>query len=290
MSHSRRIKTQIVGPAHRFAIVIPPELARTCLNEARWLGIPEPEVGGAGLEFSGRLNDAYACNLGLRTASRVLCRLEPFRAGVAEELFYKASQIPWDLWLNPEIPLDIEVRVEYSRVSHEKRVGEIIVGGIQKCFGQKGLAYASTAMADEANRDTAAFGRLQSYETGLKQKVLVSLVKNHCEISLDMSGAHLHQRGYRRRHSGAPLRETLAAAVLFKSDWKFGEPLVDGMCGSGTFPIEAALMSRRIPPGFGRDFLFQRWPSFKKRAGNILCAGQWSSRFQKLLRRLSGLI
>src|SRR5208283_5942384 len=100
---------------YRFAIVVPPELAQICLPETRWLDLQEPAASEAGVEFSGRLNNAYACNLWLRTASRVLCRLAAFRAGVAEELFNKASRIPWQLWLNQEIKLDIKARVEYSR-------------------------------------------------------------------------------------------------------------------------------------------------------------------------------
>lgn len=267
MSLSRRIKTHIVGPEHRFAISAPPELARICLTEAGLLEVPEPVVSDAGLEFSGRLKDAYTCNLRLRTASRVLCRLAPFRAGVAEELFFKASQIPWELWLNPEIPVDLEAGVQYSRISHEGRVAEIVSGSIEKRLRGKVPVHSPDSPAQDEKRrarDMAAAGSLQSDEAELKQKILVRLVENHCQISLDMSGAHLHQRGYRLRHTGAPLRETLAAAILLKSDWKFGEPLVDGMCGSGTFPIEAALMSRRIAPGLGRDFLFQKWPSFQK--------------------------
>jgi 23S rRNA G2445 N2-methylase RlmL len=107
-------------------------------------------------------------------------------------------------------------------------------------------------------------------DSELKQKILVRLLEDHCRISIDMSGAHLHQRGYRLRHTGAPLRETLAAAILLKSGWTGNEPLVDGMCGSGTFPIEGALMSRRIAPGLGRDFLFQGWPSFQNKTWEYL--------------------
>lgn len=265
---SRRIKTHIVGPEHRFAIVAPPELARISLNEARRLDIPEPEVSDAGVEFSGRLKDAYSCNLWLRTASRVLCRLAPFRAGVAEELFYKASRIPWELWLNPDIPLDLEASVEYSRISSEGRVAEIIHESIEKCLRQKSPLYPPDTPVQDMEHAApvrAGPGMPSSVEAELKQKILIRLVDNHCRISLDMSGAHLHQRGYRLRHPGAPLRETLAAAILLKADWKHDDPLVDGMCGSGTFPIEAALMSRRIAPGLGRDFLFRKWPSFQKK-------------------------
>ena len=269
----RRIKTHIVGPEHRFAITAPPELLRTCMDETRLLDVPGPVMNDAGLEFSGRLKDAYTCNLWLRTASRVLCRLAPFRAGVAEELFFKASRIPWELWLNPDIPVDLEAQVQYSRISHEGRVEETVLASIEKRLRGKVPAHSqgSPVMVGKLRaRDTEETGSPRSDEAELKQKILVRLVENHCQISLDMSGPHLHQRGYRLRHMGAPLRESLAAAILLKSDWKFDEPLVDGMCGSGTFPIEAALMSRRIAPGIGRDFLFGRWPSFLKETWEYL--------------------
>jgi 23S rRNA G2445 N2-methylase RlmL len=269
---SRRIKTHIVGPQHRFAVIVPPELARICLNETRWLGIAEPALSEAGVEFSGRLKDACACNLWLRTASRVLCRLVPFRAGVAEELFYKASRIPWELWLNPEVPLDIEAHVERSRISHEGRVAEIVSESIEKNLWRNGPAHPVNTRAEGKAHGAPgeAGSEPEADDAGLKQRILVRLVENHCQISLDTSGAHLHQRGYRLRHTGAPLRETLAAAILLKSDWKSDEPLIDGMCGSGTFPIEAALISRRIAPGLGRDFLFRRWPSFQKETWQCL--------------------
>lgn len=270
---SRRVKAHVTGPEQQFTVVVPPEFAPICLNEARSLDIPKPGVSDAGLEFKGKLKDAYCCNLLLRTASRVFCSLVPFRAGIAEELFYKASRIPWELWLNPDLPLDLEAGVQYSRIGHEGRVAEIISESIARRLREKApLPTTDTGFVGKKRHQpcTAAAGIQHPDEAELRQKILVRLVDNHCRISLDMSGDHLHRRGYRLRHTGAPLRETLAAAVLFKSDWKCSEPLVDGMCGSGTFPIEAALMSRRIAPGLGRDFLFQRWPSFQKETWGYL--------------------
>ncbi len=267
---SRRIKAHILGPEHRFAVIVPPELAPICLKETIEADIEGPEVNDAGIGFSGRLKDAYVCNLWLRTASRVLCRLDPFRAGAAEELFRKASRIPWELWLNPELPIDIEAHVEYSRISHEGRVAEIIFESIEK-----GLRP----------------GRLEQHSDreGLKQKILVHLKENHCQISLDTSGTHMHQRGYRSRHTGAPLRETLAAAILLKSEWKSNQPLVDGMCGSGTFPIEAALISRKIAPGLDRDFLFQRWPSFQRETWEYMCRKAQTAAFSKPSEKIVGI-
>jgi 23S rRNA G2445 N2-methylase RlmL len=244
---SRRIKTHITGPEHRFAITTPRELAPLCLGEAGLLDIPALELTEAGVEFTGRLKDAYVCNLWLRTAGRVLCRLSSFRAGAVEELFSKASRIPWELWLNPQVPIGLEAGVEYSRISNEGKVVEVLAQGIGARLGK--IAAFHLPQSPEA-ADYGGAG-----EKKLLQKILVRLVENHCEISLDTSGPHLYQRGYRLGHSTAPIRETLAAAILLKAGWKPELPLVDGMCGSGVFAIEAALMSRHIAPGIGRDFL-----------------------------------
>jgi 23S rRNA G2445 N2-methylase RlmL len=103
-----------------------------------------------------------------------------------------------------------------------------------------------------------------------EQRILVHITDNRCVISLDTTGTHLHQRGYRTHHMGAPIRETLAAALLLKSGWRGESTLLDGMSGSGTFPIEAALLARRLPPGLLRPFLFQAWPSFGEKTWNYL--------------------
>ncbi len=293
----RRIKTHITGPVHRFAVIVPPELAQICLNEMIGIDIPGPQVSEAGIEFSGRMKDACNCNLWLRTASRVLCRLDPFRAGIAEELFYKTSQIPWELWLNPDIPIDIESHVEYSRISHEGRVAEIISESIEKslrerAFCLEGEPQNKEKLADDAlSADPLPLIPIPDSGTPrrLKQKILARIEKNHCQISLDMSGDHLHERGYRLLHTGAPLRETLAAAILLKSGWTGDTDLIDGMCGSGTLAIEAALISRRIAPGIGREFLFQRWPSFQKQTWDYLRRKATESSLPKSPQKIIGI-
>jgi len=94
--------------------------------------------------------------------------------------------------------------------------------------------------------------------------VLVRLVNDLCTISIDSSGELLHKRGYRQETAKAPLRETLAAAMLLASGWNGSIPLIDPFCGSGTIPIEAALLSSHIPPGINREFAFMRWPGFER--------------------------
>lgn len=251
----RHVKRHVVSAEHAFAAVTPPELAPICLEECRRLGI-EGEISEAGVEFTGGIEACYLANLALRTASRILCRLPDFRAGTREELFFKASKVRWELWLNAEIPLDVASHVLASRVDHEGMVTEAIVDGIRRRFRELGMSEPPRGVPDAPPTSGLEIER---------QRILVHLVNNHCRVSLDTTGPHLHLRGYRAIHAGAPLRETLAAGILLKLGWQGETPLVDAMCGSGTFGIEAALLARGLPPGLGRSFLFERWPSFQEK-------------------------
>ena len=253
----RRIKRHVQAREHRFALVVPSELATFCRQELAAIGIQDCSITEAGVEFWGSMESCYLATLWSRTASRVLCRVHQFRAGVLEELFHKVSHFPWELWINPVIPLQIDSHVRFSRIEHEGRVQETVLKAIQRCFASQGLPVPSLASSTPLENAQDSDPDVQA-----RQRILVHLVENHCEISLDTTGAHLHRRGYRLRHAGAPLRETLAAATLIRSGWQADMPLVDGMCGAGTIAIEAALMARRIPPGMNRSFLFERWPSF----------------------------
>lgn len=256
-AHLRHLRQYVQAPEHRFAAIVPPELAALCGNELASLGLPSLLMTEAGIEFSGKLRACYLPNLSLRTASRILCRLPPFRAGVVQELFHRTLCGRWELWLNPGIPLDVKAFVRNSRIHHEGLVALTVLQGIGKRFQSRGLRPPA--------RWSPEGGHEGSGESPSRQRILVHLRENHCEISLDTTGDHLHRRGYRLEHSGAPLRETLAAAILLRSRWNGHEPLVDGMCGAGTIPIEAALLARQLPPGGQRRFLFESWPSFQEK-------------------------
>jgi 23S rRNA G2445 N2-methylase RlmL len=262
----RRIKRHVLSPEHRFAAVVPPELALICQKELGAIGIGDASISETGVEFPGKMESCYRANLWSRSASRILCRVHRFRAGVLEELFHKVAHFPWELWIHPLVPLQIDTHVRYSRIEHEGRLQEAVLKAIQRCFSAQGLATPTQAAPAPPESGHEA----EANASG-RQRVLVHLVENHCEISLDTTGEHLHRRGYRLHHTGAPLRETLAAAILIRSGWNGEVPLVDGMCGAGTIPIEAALMARGIPPGLNRSFLFERWPSFAAARWGHLC-------------------
>lgn len=262
----RQIRRYVNAPAHRFLAVAPPELSPLCLDELLALGFTSAETTFAGVEFTEKLRMAYVANLWLRTASRVLCRVARFRAGAIEELFDQCFSFKWELWLPPAVPLSVEAHVERSRIEHEGAAERTVFRAIQRRLSSLGLPEPARVHTGDADPPESA-----PTDPLSRQRVLVHLEDNICEISLDMTGGHLHQRGYRLRHTGAPLRETLAAAILMRSGWKADTPLVDGMCGSGTFGIEAGLMARRMPPSGHRSFLFQTWPSFEDKTWDYTC-------------------
>lgn len=202
------------------------------------LGI-RPEPGG--VAFEGTLDDVARANLWLRTASRVLVRIGQFGARALGELERKAGLLPWRTWLPAGTAVTMRVTCTKSRLYHQRAVAERMVAA---CGG--------TALQQAP--DTEEQEGLQG------QLFVVRILRDECTVSIDSSGALLHRRGYRQAVAKAPLRETLAAGLLLASGWTPDTPLLDPFTGSGTIPIEAALLARRLPPGLTRDFAFRHWP------------------------------
>jgi putative N6-adenine-specific DNA methylase len=184
----------------------------------------------------------YSLNLNLRTASRITVLAGKFRARTFPELERRGRSVPWDEWLRPGTRVRLRVTCRKSRLYHTDAVAERIAGAI-------------------ASRSGAQVGA-QGTEEDDAQLVFVRLVRDDCSIRFDTSGPHLHRRGYRQAVAKAPLRETLAAALLLGARWNIAAPLVDPFCGSGTIAIEAALLARNIAPGRDRRFAFMDWPNF----------------------------
>ncbi len=202
-----------------------------------------------GITFTGDLPALYRANLHLRTASRVLARLgSSFHAAAFSELRKKASRLPWERFLTPGQPVSIRVTCHKSKLYHSDAVAERVAGAIADRLGKP------SPLLKPADEDAA----------NPPQLVVVRLVNDLCTVSLDSSGELLHRRGYRLAVAKAPLRETLAAAMLMASGWDMASPLLDPFCGSGTIPIEAAMMALGIPPGAKRKFAFMDWPGFDK--------------------------
>jgi len=210
-----------------------------------------------GIEFQGSLRDAYRANLYLRTASRVLVRLGQFYAAEFPELRRKAGRLLWENYLAPERSIALRVTCQKSRLYHETAVAERVAG----------------AIGDRLGKPSPVQKYQEDSGTDLPQLIVVRLVDNLCTISIDSSGALLHRRGYRLATARAPLRETLASAMVMASGWNKISPLLDPFCGSGTIPIEAALLAGRVPAGYRRRFAFMDWPHFDSKFWNELLAG-----------------
>jgi putative N6-adenine-specific DNA methylase len=233
-------------------VVTQPGLEAITAAELRDLGIRPTRDEPGGLSFTGSARDLARANLHLRTASRILLRGAEFPARALGELERKAGQLPWDRWLPADLPVTFRVTSKKSRLYHQKAIAERLA----RAAGVAGRT--SGPATSEVEDDAPAMA-----EPG--QLVIVRVLRDVCHISLDSSGEDLHRRGYRLAGAKAPLRETLAAALLLASQWDPATPLVDPFAGSGTIGIEAARLARRIPPGLARNFAFRHWPGWEAR-------------------------
>jgi putative N6-adenine-specific DNA methylase len=230
-----------------------PGLERILGSELDQMGVSDGEVIEGGVAFNGDLASLYNANLSLRTASRVVVRVAEFHADSFHELERRAKRIRWDDYLSRGSRVQFRVTCRKSRLYHSDAVAERFADAIVQRVGAVDIAPAGPASEDPDHSLAAE---------ALSQLFIVRLTHDNCVVSVDSSGPLLHRRGYRLAGGKAPVRETLAAAMVIGSGWDRRSPLVDPMCGSGTIAIEAALFGRRIPPGLHRSFAFQAWPGF----------------------------
>ncbi|MBI4773034.1 MAG: hypothetical protein HY788_02440 [Deltaproteobacteria bacterium] len=259
LSIERRAKRHVWSRDHDFLAVCAPGLEAACRAELSALDSKVLTVIRGGVAFAGRLEAGYSANLWLRSAGRVLMRVDRFRAGAYEEIFSKSRKMYWETLLAPGALLSFRTVVRYSRAGHTERVEKAILDGIQARFNELGL---KRPMLVEPEGPSERLPEVQ--------EVYVRMEGNQCLLSLDMSGPPLHFRGYRKDVHHAPIRETMAAGLLLLMGWRREEPLLDPMCGSGAFPIEAALMGHNRAPGLRRDFAFTRWPCFRPKSWEYL--------------------
>lgn len=225
------------------------QLAATCAfgletvvaRELTDLGAPDVRAENGAVVFGGGPDMLVKANLWLRCADRVWVRLARFKATTFEDLFQGVKSLPW-----PELlPRDAEFPVEGS--SHESQLSSV-----PAC-----QAVTKKAVVESLKR---AYKTDWFEEKGPLFRIRVSLVRDEVTIALDSSGSGLHKRGYRTLTAEAPLRETLAAGLVLLSYWKLDRVLVDPFCGSGTIPIEAALIGLKRAPGLRRAFACEGWP------------------------------
>ena len=251
-------------PLALFAVTAP-GLEPLCAAELRALGIAGTGEPG-GVAWTGTREEMYAANLRLRTASRVLVRVGQFNARSFIELERHARKLPWERWVAKGGAVRLRVTSKKSKLYHEGAIAQRLLGWIGERAGGLGASAAAKGAADEDE------------ESATGQLFVVRAVRDGFTVSADTSGALLHLRGYRQAVAKAPLRETLAAAMLLGCGWDGSAPFLDPMCGSGTLPTEAALIARGIAPGLAnadrqpRRYAFHDWPDFDAEAWDALVA------------------
>lgn len=222
------------------AAICTPGLESFLEAELRDLGLkPKPGAHGV-VPFRATTRQLYAANVWLRTASRVLVRLGTFRATDFAHLQMRASEIDWAPWIGDDIAPEFRVTSHKSKLYHTE-----------------GIAQRLHKIVGPASRGEPV------------QPFVVRFEKDLCTISVDTGGTPLNHRGWRRDIGIAPLRPTMAAAMLMSVGYDGAVPMADPFCGSGTIVVEAALMARSLPPGGTRRYAFQTWPSFE--------SGTWAS-------------
>jgi putative N6-adenine-specific DNA methylase len=243
-----------------------PGLEPLAAAELRAIGIANPKAEPGGVTFAGRAEHLYRANLWLRTASRVVARLGEFHASAFHELERQARRLPWERFVAPGQPVVFRVTCRKSRLYHSDAVAERLAGAlahrlggavpVQLLQGEEGADDVTDEAAGEVPGGQPEGGALPP------QLFTARLLHDQCTVSVDTSGALLHRRGYREAVAKAPLRETLAAAILLGAGWDGTTPLLDPMCGSGTIAIEGAMIARRLAPGAHRRFAFMAWPDY----------------------------
>ncbi len=218
-------------------LVTVPGLEGALLSEAKDNSFKKPELEKGGVTVHGSWHDVWRANLMMRGASHVLVRLGNFRAIHLAKLDKHARKFPWADTLCPDVPIRVEVTCRKSRIYHHKAAAERFENALREEFG--------ATISKEA-------------DVCIKVRILDDM----CTVSVDTSGEPLHKRGHKEAVNKAPMRENLAALLLKECRYKGTEPVLDPMCGSGTFVIEAAEIAAGLQPGRTRSFAFEQLITF----------------------------
>ena len=214
-------------------------------EELTTLGANDIQIGRRMVSFTGDKRMMYKANFCLRTAIRILKPIKNFTAKDADEVYNQIQAIPWEEYLDVNKTFAIDAVVFSEEFRHSKFVSYKVKDAIVDYFREK-------------------TGKRPSVRINNPDVLLnIHIAHTTCTLSLDSSGESLHRRGYRQEQVEAPLNEVLAAGMVLMTGWRGECDLIDPMCGSGTIPIEAALIARNIAPGvFRKGFAFEKWVDF----------------------------
>jgi putative N6-adenine-specific DNA methylase len=210
-------------------------------DEIRKLGYSEVQTKNGEVEFKGDALAIARCNLWLRTAERLFLKVSEFPAVTFDELYEATLKVDWPKLIPENGFMHVDAKCVLSKILSRQSSQSIV----------------KKAVVESMRR---AYQKEWFEESGPEYNIHIEFYKDMARLLLDTSGAGLHKRGYRALAGEAPLRETMAAAMVMLSNWKPGIPLFDPCCGSGTIPIEAALIGASIAPGLRRNFDSEKWP------------------------------
>lgn len=220
-------------------------LENVLAEELTALGADNIQVGRRMVSYTGDKELLYRSNFCLRTALRVLKPIKHFRAQSADEVYEAVKAIDWSQYLRNDTTFAVDSVVYSTEFRHSKFVAYKVKDAIVDQFREKTGERPNIRVS---NPDIQLNIHIAEYD---------------CTLSLDSSGESLHRRGYRQEAVEAPLNEVLAAGIILMTDWRGETDFIDPMCGSGTLPIEAALIARNMAPGlFRKGYAFEKWPDF----------------------------
>ena len=233
----------------KFELIVPVlfGLEAFAAKEIRRLGYETTSVEDGRVTFMGDYEAICRANMWLRTGERVLIKVGEFDATSFEELFEKTYALDWERWIGKNDAFPVKGHCIKSQLASVRDCQAIIKKAVAKKLSSKyGIEWLS--------------------EEGANYQIQFALMKDRVTLMIDTSGDSLHKRGYRQNSNLAPLRETMAAAMVIMSYWKFEYPLCDPFCGSGTIPIEAAMFKKNIAPGLNRRFAAQEFSQIEAKA------------------------
>ncbi|NEZ46352.1 class I SAM-dependent RNA methyltransferase [Clostridium niameyense] len=215
-------------------------LEKVVADELKELGYDDLKIENGKVTFVGDERDIVTCNMWLRTADRVLIKMAEFKAESFEELFQGTLEVEWGKYISEDGFMHVTGKSVKSKLFSVPDCQSIVKKAVIEAMKRE---YSMTWFAED----------------GPEYKIEVGILKDIVTLTLDTSGAGLHKRGYREKAGEAPLKETLAAALVLLSKWDNTRILADPMCGSGTILIEAALIGKNIAPGLNRSFAAEQW-------------------------------
>ena len=232
----------------KFELIVPTLFGLEAMvsKELYRLGYDSKKTEDGKVVFDGDYDAVCRANMWLRCGERVLIKVGEFEAKTADDLYEGVKALPWERFIAKDDAFPVKGRTIRSELNSDRNSQIMIKKAIADRLGEK-------------------YGISWMPETGVTYQVQFTIIKNIVTLMIDTSGEPLHKRGYRKKANLAPLRETIAAAMVMISYWKFEEPFLDPFCGSGTIPIEAAMFKRNIAPGLMRNFAFESFPQIDKR-------------------------